>query len=118
MYVIPKLFIDSSVRDAHLEVTPRQTNRINQQQKLLDLCHIVNFSGQLQQLNFPDAQSKVWSKLPKPLQHKWRAFGNKYEIRNNGKYPPFEVFINFLDEKCSEMCNINYQGRCSRSSNL
>lgn len=81
-------------------------------QDLLDLCRIVECNmtscHELQDLNQASGLRPVWTKLPEPIQNKWRFYGHEYETFHGGMHPPFSAFVSFLEKNASELTNLHY----------
>ena len=79
---------------------------------LYDLCSIIKFNltknQHLQIMNLDDGQRIVRSKLPSNLQEDWRTIGATYSLQNEGNYPPFAIFLQFLKEKSRILASAHF----------
>ena len=87
-------------------------SQVDKLREFTRMCRILecnmSVSEELRILNISSGSRLTWSKLPDVLQGKWRTYGNEYERHNRGIYPPFSVFVRFLQQCTDELGNPHY----------
>lgn len=82
-------------------------------EELLEICKIIKTNmktfRELEQFNFANGLHKIWLKLPEPFQNSWRTVQSDFKLHNNGIHPPFSVFLDFLNKKCTEYSDPIYE---------